>query len=101
MHEFSLATAMVEQLERIAVENGLTRIDDVNVLCGVMQQVVPEALQIAFTAASAGTVAEGAKLTIAEERLIVRCRNCGAKHPAEVDNLVWQSATESPWAPRA
>ncbi|MEW6249012.1 MAG: hydrogenase maturation nickel metallochaperone HypA [Planctomycetota bacterium] len=88
MHEFSLATALIKQLEKVAGEHQLARVLAADVVCGVMQQVMPEALQVAFEAASVGTVAEGAKLTIVEERLIVRCRNCGAKHPAEVDNLV-------------
>lgn len=88
MHELSLATSLSTQLLRIAAEQRATRIVAVEVVCGEMQQVVPEALRLAFEVVMEGTVAAGAELTITEERLAARCRACGHHyHPTIVDFL--------------
>jgi hydrogenase nickel incorporation protein HypA/HybF len=86
MHEFSLAAALVEQLQRIADEQHARRIVEVEVHCGVMQQVVNEALEVAFAAASAETPAAGARLKIVTDELVVRCRACGNSFAAAIDN---------------
>lgn len=87
MHEMSIAVSLMEQLRPIADEQGATRIVQVELRCGVMQQVVPEALQLAFEAASAGTPAEGATLTIEEEDLVASCRSCGERFEAAIDDF--------------
>jgi hydrogenase nickel incorporation protein HypA/HybF len=86
MHEMSVAAALVEQLQRIAAEQHALRITEVEVQCGVMQQIVPEALQLAFEAASLDTPAAGAKLRIVEEGLTARCRGCGEQFQAAIDD---------------
>jgi hydrogenase nickel incorporation protein HypA/HybF len=80
MHEFSLAAALVEQLQRIADERHVRRIVEVEVHCGVMQQVVSESLALAFEAVSADTPAA--------EELVVRCRACGSSFAAAIDNYL-------------
>ncbi len=86
MHEMSIAMGLMEALLELAAERRARRILDVEVICGVMQQVVPEALQLAFEAASQNTVAQGAKLQIVEEAISVRCRSCGQEYAAAIDN---------------
>ncbi|HPM22410.1 MAG TPA: hydrogenase maturation nickel metallochaperone HypA [Phycisphaerae bacterium] len=86
MHEFSIASALVDQLQRIAAEQRATRIIAVEVHCGVMQQVVPEALRLAFEATSTDTPAAGATLTIVEEGLVARCRACDVCYAAAIDD---------------
>lgn len=88
MHELALATNLMEQLERIATEQRAQRIVEVEVTCGVMQQVVPEALELAFAAVSAGTLAEGAVLRIAEEPLAGVCRECRHAFKPEIDDYL-------------
>lgn len=88
MHEFSIATALMEQLQQIADQRHATRIVEVEVHCGVMQQVVAESLQLAFAAVSAETLAAGARLRIVEERLAARCRSCGDSFEAAIDNYL-------------
>jgi hydrogenase nickel incorporation protein HypA/HybF len=88
MHEFSLAAALVEQLQRIADERHVRRIVEVEVHCGVMQQVVSESLAMAFEAVSADTPAAGARLKIVVEELVVRCRACGSSFAAAIDNYL-------------
>jgi hydrogenase nickel incorporation protein HypA/HybF len=88
MHEFSIATALMEQLQRLADERHATRIVEVELRCGVMQQVVAESLQMAFAAVSAETLAAGAQLNVVEEKLTARCRSCGGTFEAAIDNYL-------------
>lgn len=76
MHELALADALVDQLSDLAREHGLIRITDVAVTVGVRQQVVVESLAMALEAVAQGTIAEGARFTIAEEAMQARCRAC-------------------------
>lgn len=87
MHEMSIATSLMDQLERLAEEQAVVRITEVEVVCGVMQQIVPEALQLAFEAVSADTVAAGAVLTIVEEGLVARCQSCGRQYEPAIDDF--------------
>jgi len=81
----SIASALMQQLLRIADEQRAARIVDVEVRCGVLQQVVPEALQLAFEALSAETPAAGATLKIVEVEPVARCRACNERYPARLD----------------
>ena len=63
------------------------RIREVEVQCGVMQQIVPEALQLAFEAASADTLAAGATLHIVGEGLVAQCRTCDERYAASLDDF--------------
>jgi hydrogenase nickel incorporation protein HypA/HybF len=76
MHEMSIAVEIVEQCLRIAAENNVTHIDEVDLEIGVLRRVVPEAMELAFQAAGEGTLAAGAKLRIHEERLVAVCGAC-------------------------
>ncbi len=86
MHEMSLAANLMDQLLRIAAEHQAVRVLEVEVHCGVAQQVVPEALQLAFEALSQGTVAAGARLNIVEQGLVAECRTCGERFEAAIDD---------------
>lgn len=87
MHEMAIADNLMDQLLRIAEQQHAIRIVEVEVQCGVMQQVVPEALQLAFEALSAKTPAAGATLTIVEEPMAATCRACGRHYEPAVDNF--------------
>jgi hydrogenase nickel incorporation protein HypA/HybF len=87
MHEFSLASALVDQLLRISAAHAGGRITEVEVACGVMQQVEPEALRLAFAAVTADTPAAGARLVLTEEQLVAECRQCSVRYDASIDDL--------------
>jgi hydrogenase nickel incorporation protein HypA/HybF len=87
MHELALADSLLQQVLRLAAEQGAARIVAIEVRCGVLQQVLPEALRLGFTALSADTAAAGAELTIAEEPLRIRCRPCRTEHAARVEDF--------------
>jgi hydrogenase nickel incorporation protein HypA/HybF len=87
MHEFSLAAALLDQLLALAAAQHATRIATVHVRCGVLQQVVPEALELAFTAVTAETLAAGAHLELTVEPLAARCRTCQREFAPPLDDL--------------
>jgi hydrogenase nickel incorporation protein HypA/HybF len=76
MHEMSIAMQLLEQMLEIAGQHEAVRIQEAEVQLGVMREVVPEAMQMAFAAASAGTIAEGAVLRLSEERIVAVCGVC-------------------------
>jgi hydrogenase nickel incorporation protein HypA/HybF len=76
MHELSIASAIVEIVERHAAGRKVTGVD---VKVGHLRQVVPDALEFAFELVSKDTVAEGAVLAIEEVPAFAQCRACGAE----------------------
>ena len=74
MHELSIADAIL----RIALAHaGERRIESIEVKVGHLRQVVPDALDFAFTLVSEGTLAEGATLALEHIPAAGRCRVCG------------------------
>ena len=76
MHEAAIAQALVDQVLSVGREHDAVRVQSVEVQVGVMREIAPDALELAFCAAAAGTPAEGAALIIHPERIIAVCRAC-------------------------
>ncbi|MDR3237483.1 MAG: hydrogenase maturation nickel metallochaperone HypA [Spirochaetia bacterium] len=76
MHELSIAGSLFDILQNIAKENNLKKIYKVTILAGRMRQIVPTAMEMAFTAVTAGSLAEGAKLEIEVVPIKMRCVSC-------------------------
>ncbi len=85
MHEMPIAAAIVEQAIQAVAPHGATRIDLIEVEIGCMRQIVPEALQVAFAAVSADTIAEGARLEVIEVEMEAVCQLCGNRFQPEID----------------
>ena len=88
MHELSIAAAIIDKLQELARAQRATRIVELELHCGVMQQIVPESLQMAFEAVSVDTPAAGATLKIVAEAVVARCRTCGRQFQAEIDDYL-------------
>lgn len=88
MHEMSIAQDLMRQLEELAVENAITRVESVTVRAGVLAGIVPEALDMAFACLAEGTVAEGAELELEVEPALAECRRCGHRFQPEIDAYV-------------
>lgn len=88
MHEMSIALALVEQLESLAAEHHAERITTVSVRAGVLRQIVPEALEVAFETAAEGTRAEGAALELEIAPVVARCRGCGHRFQPALDSFL-------------
>lgn len=85
MHEMSIAAALIDQLARIAAENGMARIEQVEIEVGNLQLVVPEALETAFSILSKETIARGARLIQRVTAVRAACRSCGHEFAPEID----------------
>ncbi len=77
MHEAAISEALLYQLASLAGVNGWARVIRVRVRLGLLSGVVPEALEFAFEALSAGTPAEGAELVMETEPGRFSCADCG------------------------
>lgn len=76
MHELSLATAMMEQLEEVLRRELADVVVSVEVELGAMSGVDAEAFEFAFPMAAEGGPVEGARLVLIEVPLQVRCAAC-------------------------
>jgi hydrogenase nickel incorporation protein HypA/HybF len=88
MHEMAIALEIVAQLEPLADEHDLERIESVTVRAGLLRGVVPEALEMAFASAAEGTAAEGATLQLEVAPAKARCRGCGTNFQPTVQNFL-------------
>jgi len=77
MHEFSIATSLLEIISQEASAYGGAMVKAVTLRIGTLSGVVPEALEFAFQVLSEGTVAEGARLVIERIALRIVCNACG------------------------
>jgi len=84
MHEFSIATSLLEIISQEACAYQGARVKAVTLKIGTLSGVVPEALEFAFQVLSEGTIAEGARLVIERIALRIVCNACGtASMPAD------------------
>ena len=88
MHELSVCQALLRQVQEIARQHQAVVVTSVKVQIGPLSGVEAELLRQAFPLASAGSVAEFAKLVIEKLPIRVRCESCGAETAAEPNKLV-------------
>ena len=88
MHELAICQALLDEVERVAREQHAERVCGVRVRCGALAGVEPELLHSAYEVARAGTLAEGAALTIEDSPVRVYCPRCGNESPASAQRLV-------------
>ncbi|WP_122820326.1 hydrogenase maturation nickel metallochaperone HypA [Varibaculum vaginae] len=76
MHEVALS----RQLARIVSRHAAGReVLEVELEVGHLRQVVPEALQFAWSAVRKNTLSGPAQLNITQIPAVIACRNCGAR----------------------
>ncbi|MEU7422999.1 hydrogenase maturation nickel metallochaperone HypA [Streptomyces sp. NPDC040750] len=86
MHELSIATAVVDELEPLA---GAETVRSVTLRVGELAAVVPEALHLAFSLATEGTTLAGAELLIETVEGRARCDGCGHESPTGMPPVLW------------
>ena len=91
MHEMSICQSLLDQVERIAVEQNASRVDSIVLSIGPLSGVEPVLLNRAYEVARLQTLAENAELEIQTGPIVVECRSCGAKGEAEVNRLLCPS----------
>jgi hydrogenase nickel incorporation protein HypA/HybF len=85
MHEVAICEALLGQLASLSAQHGWSRLLRVRVRMGLLSGVVPEALEFAFTAMSAGTPAAGAELVLETGTGRFDCAVCGELELAHFD----------------
>ena len=75
MHELTIANSLVELASAHAAERGARRVTAISVRMGVLCGI-GRSLYFCFDPASRGTLCEGARLSIEEVALSVRCDHC-------------------------
>jgi hydrogenase nickel incorporation protein HypA/HybF len=76
MHEYSLARALLRQVEEIVRREGAARVHSVGVTIGEFSGVDPDLLQMAFEDLSEHSLAINAVLLIEKVALEARCETC-------------------------
>lgn len=79
MHELSLCNNIIKIVARRAAADGFVRVSLVRLEVGALSNVEPQALRFGFTAASRGTIADGARLEIIETPAHAWCPDCAAE----------------------
>ena len=88
MHEMAIAASVVEHVLDVARRSGAVRVAAVELEVGVLQLIVPEALELAFQAATQETLAQGAELKITVAPAAAECRQCSTRFEPEIDNYL-------------
>ena len=79
MHELSVALELIEIATEEIVRLGATGVSTVHVKAGPLSGIDADALMFSFAAASAGTLLDGARLSIEMTPLTVWCEACAAE----------------------
>jgi hydrogenase nickel incorporation protein HypA/HybF len=77
MHEFSIASSIIDIVNRTARENGISRVTRVTVRVGELRLVLPESLKFAFRVCAKGSVAENGEIQIEKVPATGKCSSCG------------------------
>ena len=83
MHEMSIAASLKDICEQELEKNGLTKLLKVKIKHGKLSAIVPEALDMSFTAVFVDTPHEGAVVECEEVPLVLKCRQCGLEFSPE------------------
>ncbi len=76
MHEWALAEGVISTARKFALENNLTKVTEVVVMIGELQQVEHDVLEFAFEQLKT-SLFEDAKFILKSQPAKFRCRNCG------------------------
>ena len=85
MHEFSIAVNMVDIALEYADKSNASVVNEIELEIGELSGVVMDAMTLAMSAATKGTLLENARVRIIEVPGKARCRACG--HTFAIKNL--------------
>ena len=82
MHELSIAQELLEIITRRASQEGMGKVEKVNLRIGEFSGVMPDALEFAFEMLSKGTLTEGASVEVEVVSPTFICERCGKTSPS-------------------
>jgi hydrogenase nickel incorporation protein HypA/HybF len=77
MHELSVATGIIEIIEKTMHQNGLHKVHKIDIVIGELTCVDEIALRFALDPACKGTAIEGAEIIIHRQTALATCGTCG------------------------
>lgn len=77
MHELSIATEIINIVEKEASRQNLTRVEEIGLKIGALTGVNPDALTFAFEASTGDTSLAGVVIKIEKIPVKGECRACG------------------------
>jgi hydrogenase nickel incorporation protein HypA/HybF len=89
MHEMSIVTAVLEQVEEVARQHRAVRVRTVRLCVGELAGVVPEALRFSFEVAREGTASNAAELVVDTVAACAHCAPCGADFEVGTPPKLW------------
>lgn len=85
MHEIAITTALMNLVEKEVARHGGGHVEEIIMSVGGLQAVEPSSIQSCFELLSAGTIMDGATLTIKRMPITIHCRDCCADGIASGD----------------
>src|SRR5690349_1201328 len=86
MHELSIASYLLQEVEGQAQQHGARRIHAINLVVGTRSGVVEDSLRFSFDMLAEGTLAEGAQINTRPAPMRFHCGRCDDEYtPAEID----------------
>ena len=91
MHEAKVAAGIIETVERVARENGGSRITDIRLRIGEFTRVLPDTLRFCLETLAEGTIAQNAAISISRVRTRALCAGCNSEF--DVHEIQFQCPT--------
>jgi len=89
MHELAIVQSLLAIIEDEMAKHDKKQLITVKIKHGRLSAVVPEALEMGFTALTMGTRLAEAKLVTEETPVVLRCRACGREFTPEVPSAAF------------
>lgn len=97
MHELGIMINVVSSIEKIAAENGVTKIETLVLQVGELSPVVPHYLEAVYPAAVDGTLLQETKLEIEVVPGSALCKHCGTAFNLLANKKLCPDCGHSDW----
>ncbi len=87
MHELSIITSLIEQVEQICKEHEKNLVSKIVLRIGALEHINTETFLFMFEQTKEGTCVEHAKLNLIIEPIKIRCRKCSREYQPE--DSIW------------
>ncbi|RZN56098.1 MAG: hydrogenase maturation nickel metallochaperone HypA [Candidatus Methanomethylicota archaeon] len=88
MHEFSLASSVINYIEDLSRKMGLKKITSIHIELGEMTHINPSQFRFCFKVLSKGTIGENSRLYIRKRKPIFICKNCKRRIKKDVNEII-------------
>ena len=97
MHELGVVIEVVKTVEKVAIENNLTKIESIVLQIGELSSMIPKYIESCYPAAVSNTRLENTKLEIEIIPGNGMCKNCNKVFNLKANNGVCPHCDSSAW----